>query len=207
MRTSQGHFLYHPASGHVVLLTFVGETDSPYGDISSSPLVYWDHERGQVIVSGWDAVYTFDMQTGVERYRFSPQPSGSCGFYWYECGFSITEDRTTLFALGVSAVGVWNLDTLEHEQVAVDPLLSGYRASIALSPDGRYLVLARAMIRVWDLFDLPESFRDRDPVYSHHGPSGRVRSVRFVDNTTIETTSADGTFRWNVITGEEIPLE
>jgi hypothetical protein len=60
------------------------------------------------------------------------------------------------------------------------------------------------MLRVWDLFNLPEEFDARDPIYRHDGPSAYYPTVRFVDNTTIETTSADGVQLWNVVTGELI---
>lgn len=101
-----------------------------------------------------------------------------------------------------SSIGVWNLDTLEYANLPVRTGTAYVSDRIALSPDHHYLVIAWHMIRVWDLTNLPEDFDDRDPTYNYHGPAARIQSVRFIDNVTIETTSAEGVQRWNVETGE-----
>jgi hypothetical protein len=161
--------------------------------------VYWDYERGQILISGWRGVVAFDMLTGAGRYQFTATPGGYCGYGG--CWFSVSDDRRILFIDGEGGLGVWNLDTLEHGLVAVRLGTAYVGNRVALSPDGRYLVVTRAMIRVWDLWNLPEKFNDRDPVYNWGGPAARVNKVRFVDATTIETDSADGVQRWDILTG------
>jgi len=69
---------------------------------------YWDFQRGQILISGWNAVHAFDLQTGVERYRF-----GHCSGYT-GCSFNVIEDNTVLLVLNNGGfAGRWNLDTLE----------------------------------------------------------------------------------------------
>ena len=204
VRTTAGHFVWDASSNQTVLLTYANRGQTSYQGIFTYPSVYWDYQRGQVIVSGWTGAYAFDMRTGAERYFFTAHEANRFGYggCYISCGFSVSADNTTLFVEDSSAVGVWNLDTLESNHVDIR-LKTGYlRDRIAISPDGRYLVIARAMIRVWDLYNLPENLEERDPVFNYDGPWARVRSVRFVDNITIETTSSEGVQRWNVETGE-----
>jgi hypothetical protein len=128
----------------------------------------------------------FDMRTGVERNRFM----GS--------GVTVDESNTILFA----GTSVWNLDTFAHYQISTNIPYFGNR--VALSPDERYLVMGRGMIRVWDLQNLPEALNDRDPIARYDGPYAYIRSIRFVDNVTVETISVEGTQYWNIETGAEV---
>ncbi len=198
IRTTNGYFTYHPVSDHAALLVFNHEGGSLY----THPNVYWDYERGQVLLNGWGEVYAFDIVTGMQRYRFTANPRGGCS-YW-TCGFSVSPDNQTLFVYEDSSLGAWDLDTLEYSQVDIDPWRSAGRGAKAISPDGRYLVIAYQMIRVWDLHHLAEDFQERDPIHRHHGPAARVRSVRFIDHVIIETESAEGVQRWNVETGQQV---
>ncbi len=190
VQTANGRFLLNLVTGESKLLTFASEYG---GSIDSYPKSYWDYERGQVLVEGLGSVYAFDMQTGIERHKFE-----------YIGSFSISDDNTYLFG----GDGYWNLDTLENVRLDVDlPNRSFIGNRAALSPDERYLVMARNMIRVWDLHNLPEELDDRDPVYRHHGPDALIQSIRFVDEGIVETTSVLGIQHWNVVTGEEVGVE
>jgi hypothetical protein len=60
---------------------------------------------------------------------------------------------------------------------------------LALSPDGHYLVIGRTVLRVWDLWNLPEQFEDRLPMYRHDGPFWSIQFVNFVAPEVVETSS------------------
>jgi WD40 repeat protein len=97
------------------------------------------------------------------------------------------------------------MNTFETTFVDLDPFSSTGGVAKAFSPSGRYLVLARGMIRIWDLQNLPEILRDRDPVYAWPGPDELVRGVSFIDEDTLELTISSDTgktYRMNIHTGE-----
>lgn len=201
VRTSQGTYVFNPGTRHASLLTFTGTNTG----LTTTLSAYWDFDRGQVLVRGWVGIHAFDLQTGVERSRFtSTDGAGYCN-YWHGCGFSVNRQQALLLVYGSGSIGVWNLDTLQHTFVDVDPSGSNAGTVEAVSPDWRYLVLARGMVRVWDLTTLPEEFRDRDPVYSWHGPDELVRGIKFIDNVTVELSTSrfvGKTYHMNVETGE-----
>ncbi len=209
VRTTEGYFILDAAASQAALLLFNEPGANTYrAGINSYPQVYWDYQRGQVLISGWSGVFAFDMQTGIERYRFSAYPEdrsyyyGGCDFGG--CYFSLSPDNTTLFVSGFGAMGIWNLDTLEHQHVDVRSG-TAYAARTQISPDGRYLVIARNNIRVWDLTALPEDFEERDPVVAFQGPDARIRTFQFVDNTTIEVTTSNGEISyWDITTGAQV---
>jgi hypothetical protein len=125
VRTSNGSFVFHPASGASALLVFADYPDGyRVNAFNTYPQVYWDYERGQVLVSGWGAIYAFDMQSGLERARFlSSNPSGRCSFWG--CAFAVSADNNFLFFYARRGTlprspreigAVWNLDTLEPDR-------------------------------------------------------------------------------------------
>lgn len=177
---------------------------------------YWDNSRGIVLVAGWGEVFAIDVQTGIERLRFPALQDQRGGCYWisdaYEgCGMNLSPDGTWVFVFGDSSMSAWNLDTLAH---ATLPVETGGDWAVHLgaqvSPDGRYLIVSRSAVRVWDLANLPESFDDRLPIATFGVGNRAVLSVRFVDDTIIEVvTRADGdsgtvTTRYDVRTGEPL---
>jgi WD40 repeat protein len=205
LRLTSGHYVIELATRRIVFLTFQETGGSYYYNRPASHTwlqTYWDFERGQVLIGGWNAVHAFDLVTGKESGRFTASTDAGCS--WFSgCVFSLSPDRKTLFIESGNAVGIWNLNTYEHHQIDVDPSGSSYPGQFALSPDGRYFVIARSMVRVWDLTNLPEEFRDRDPVYRYAGPFAYVRQMRFIDNTTVELgTRRDGTYHLDVTTGQ-----
>jgi WD40 repeat protein len=183
--TSQGRFLINLHTGETVLLVF----DLGFVQGLRGP-TYWDYQRGQILVGGVSAVHAFDMRTGIERARFQ---RGSA--------IKVSHNNTILF----TGLSIWNLDTYEDIQIDVDlPNRAFVDARVALSPDERYLVMGEGMIRVWDLQNLPEALNDRDPTARYDGPYAYIRSIRFVDNVTVETISVEGTQYWNIETGAEV---
>lgn len=97
-------------------------------------------------------------------------------------------------------MAIWNLDTLDYQFIDIRSGTGYLGDHNTISPDGRYLVIARNNLRAWDL-SLGSGL---ETTYNHPGPFARVRSVRFVDNVTIETTSSEGVQRWNVVTGAQV---
>lgn len=74
----------------------------------------------------------------------------------------------------------------------------------ALSPDGRYLVIGLRALRVWDLWNLPEAFADRLPIYRYEGPIQQIDALHFISNEVVETTAEDTITQWNILTGAQI---
>ena len=110
------------------------------------------------------------------------------------------------------AVTVWNIHTLTPYDINVEGYGNPYSRNpacptLAISPDNRHLVIASTTIRVWDLWNLPEIFEDRLPIYRHEATFHRIGCIRFLDNDIVETISADGTYYWNIHTGEIVALE
>ncbi len=73
IRTYSGYYLINFDLGQTFLLTF-GKF-AAYGDSTNNPIglypkVYWDYERGQMLVNTGLGIYAIDLWTGEERYRF-----------------------------------------------------------------------------------------------------------------------------------------
>jgi hypothetical protein len=80
------------------------------------------------------------------------------------------------------------------------------QGQIAVSDDGHYLVVAREMVRIWDLQSLSSYVDERAPVYAYDGPEARVIKVRFIDSNILETTDIYGMIQtWDVMKGTLIP--
>ncbi len=191
IQTTTGSYLVHMDTREATLLTFRFDG----GIISRLSGVYWDYERGQVLVSN----SAFDMVTGVERLRFRTAYADLDRLHlYYNNRFTVSQDNRFLFG----GRFIYDLDTLEYWEIDVDfPSDAFTNGRVALSPDRRYLVMARHMIRVWDLQNLPEALNDRDPVAYHHGPDARIDEAQFIDNVTLAVTTVNGITYWNVETG------
>jgi hypothetical protein len=100
-----------------------------------------------------------------------------------------------------ACVTVYDRDTETQNSVNAGDLTSTRYTQIALSPDGRYLVIGILALRVWDLANLPANFADRVPIHRYEGPLDAIEKLHFLDNTTVETISNDGAQRWDIITG------
>lgn len=171
--------------------------------------VYWDYSRGLVYVSGYSAVIAFDMQTGEERLRFTVAEWEQRGCNFADsrsCDLQVSPEGEWLFVFGRHALGAWNINTLQHAYLPVESL--GQEHGGYVSPDGRYLIIARSAIRVWDLWSLPENFADRTPIATFGVRMRQVPPLHFVDNTTIElelpTETGTVTARYDILTGTRL---
>jgi hypothetical protein len=188
IRTTEGYFTLNLATRETQLLTYDCRGIGCFGQINSYPRVYWDYERGQILISGWGGALAFDMLTGIQRYEFSPDGCGYGG-----CYFAVRDGY--IYVDGDDSLGVWNLNTLNGSVVDVrlNTAYIGQRAVI--SPDERYLVIVREMVRIWDL--------QTDQMLTFQIPNGRATAVHFTDNTTAEitTVSPDDVLLVDVTTG------
>ncbi len=172
--------------------------------------VVWDNPRGQVLVApnyaGGGIVIAYDQTTAQQIASFDN------GCYSDPVKFAVTPDDQHLivftseaeaYARYYKTITVWDRDTMAHVSVDAHNQSAVLPTQVALSPDGRYLVLARiGTLRVWDLTALPDDLRQRDPIH-RYAIEASTRSVRFVSDTTIETTDLQGNaHHWDVVTGE-----
>ncbi len=178
------------------------------GDINMD-MVYWDMARGEL----WRLrhYHYSSSDAGVTVYNFAGQ---TVAYYHNsagvdrETGFRLSDDGNYVLVYTVRSTGsreagvtVWRRDTGDSLQVDADTdgVMSPY--CITLSPDGRYLVIAHNLLRVWDLQNLPDDFEERDPIARYS--IIRPLSIRFVDNTTVEVDGREGMIdSVNVETGE-----
>ncbi len=166
----------------------------------------WDTARNQLLVIFADnAGYLnmYDMNTGIALAAIS-NPAGCAPPINYVA--SLNSHYLTLFTAANHAgkpacITVYNRDTGAQQSVNAGELTVTRDTQIALSPDGRYLVIGILALRVWDLANLPANFSERVPTYRHEGPLAAIEKVDFVDSTTVQTLSDEGRQRWNIITG------
>jgi WD40 repeat protein len=207
VRVTSGAYVLNTATWEKTLLVFNREQ----GAIEAYAEVYWDFDRGQIVVTGYEAAYAFDMRTGEQRatYDVGIERYGSrnnCGVgWWADCDMDV--DGNKLYVYGDNSFSVNNLDTGENIAVATDHYFGDYPMRAAMSPDGKYAVLAYHVVNVWDLTTLPEVLNDHDTVYSWN-LSFRVGELRFIDNVTLEITDRNDTrYLMNVETGTLTKVE
>lgn len=207
VRTTQGYFIFDPATRDKIPLHYAGATENS-ALINTGYTLYWDFTNGRLFVTAWGGALVFDLRTG-ERIAFlmPGDPDYSYGGCEYGgCSFRRSDDGRYLYVYGTAALAQYDFLTLQGVQVDVDNSYSVDRRPTATSPDGRYLVVANMNVRVWDVANLAEPFTSRDPVLTFAGPEGRAASVAFVDSTILAITTyyGDVTY-WNVETGEQTP--
>ncbi len=172
-------------------------------NFARNPQVYWDYERGQVYATNNSGVVALDVNTGEERFRFTAGEEGQRGCSFYStCLMSFSDDLNWIFIYGRNEFAVWNINTLEHAYL---PIESANGRGALISPDGRYLVISRSAVRVWDLWNLANDYEAREPIATYGVGNRAVISTRFIDNTTLEViTSSDtgtSTSHYDVATG------
>ena len=80
----------------------------------------------------------------------------------------------------------------------------GSADAIAFSPDQQFLAVGRKRIEIWDMRHLKAGERYPSPLYRLGGLSTPIKAMRFVDANTLETIGEEGTYRWNLCTGEKM---
>jgi WD40 repeat protein len=167
----------------------------------------WDMERREFIVvfrGTSRSAHIFDMNTGALKAVVSvPDECTDEVYFQTAVENSYLLVYTNRSGVPNNCVTVYNRNTGATVTVDVDTRTNYEADQIALSPDGRYLVLGMLALRVWDLQNLAPNLVDRDPIYRHEAPLSTIGAVQFIDNDTVETTSADGVQRWNIITGAQ----
>lgn len=169
----------------------------------------WDLARGELLVVFFDNsgyVVRYDLNTGAELAAISNPPGCTP-----PVNFKKAEDERYLLVFtdagrggSPACVTVYNRDTNQSWQINAGEMTGGTRDAIALSPDGRYLLLGSRALRVWDLANLPADFAAREPIYRHEGPLYVIDSLRFVAPTVVETHSDDGVQQWDILTGQQV---
>lgn len=206
-----GSYLWNFTQSDPILLTFSGKYQST-GYWYFNWEVVWDNQRNQVLVNpnyiDGTGVIAYD-QASAQQIAFFDTAS-----LYAPVKFALSRDNRHVivftsedeaFASYSKTITVWDRDTMQaisvdaHSQSAVLP------GQVALSPDGRYLVLARVgTLRVWDLANLAENLWARDPI--HRYPiEATTRSVRFVSDTVVETTDLFNQIaQWDVVSGAPV---
>ncbi|MCC6802330.1 MAG: WD40 repeat domain-containing protein [Anaerolineae bacterium] len=211
LETRGGSYLWNYTQGTPMLLDYDGEVcHMRLYRFFSGWQVEWDNARNQVLVvpnfvegnvviaydqTSAQQVAAFDNACLGGPLRFNITPDGR-----HVLVFTSENDSYVHFD---KAITVWDRDTMEHVSVDANAQSAVLPTQVALSPDGRYLVLARiGTMRVWDLTDLAEDVQQRDPIHRHRIDPNTLQ-VRFVSDTLVETTDFKGhTVQWDVLTGE-----
>lgn len=177
VRTTEGAYLYHLPTNTINLLVFPQPNDA----LKTSFSTYWDFERGQVLLEGWDAIYAVDLQSGAWRYTFTPRADGRGCDFW-GCDIQMIDARYMMIDYAI-----WDLDT--YASYFVTPGTIKMRTSrIKISPSGRFLVkkLHRALF-VWDLHNLSENQRENTPyIVSLQNQGTGYRGFTFVTDEIVE---------------------
>lgn len=168
----------------------------------------WDMAHGQLLTSfqrNSSYLMVYDIHNGAALAAISqPEMCTPTGVY-----FTTSADERYLlvytFRGEPACVTVYDRDTgTIVAQVNGGGPTARDDEQFALSPDGRYLVIGMRALRVWDLHNLQEQFIDRLPLYRHEGPIAVIQSLHFVSGDIVETTSQEGSQRWNILTGEQV---
>lgn len=199
----EGQFIWRLADDQRVRV----QEDSPC-PFSGRNGVIWDFERGQIIgaLERWYPQYVncssrndageisvFDIESGALVTTYPNAPTALRSDYQLFYNRYLVADQ-----VGARQIDIWDRATGTQITVPLARWGADSRDQVALSADGRYLAIGIDFLRVWDLTD-PTA-----PPARHDGPDGRIWSARFVDTTTIETTSQSGTQRWDALTGAEL---
>ncbi|MDX1994764.1 MAG: WD40 repeat domain-containing protein [bacterium] len=166
---------------------------------------YWDVARGLLFTISEREVAAYDLNTGAKvvtyagldgSWRFVQSQDGS-KVAFYQDNMRFRDDAFTLH--------VFNRDGSGHVEFYIgDYVLPG---RIAFSPDNRYVALGGYMLSVWDLQNPPTQTTEREPLYEYAGPGAYIETVRWAESGVIETTSSEGTMRWNLTDGGRVTAQ
>jgi WD40 repeat protein len=193
--------------------------DIPNGTFARIPPLLrkhaWDVANNRLYGIGFrerDGVFAFELPTGQLLATYAPENPDE---RILAQELFLSDDRSHIVyytAVTYSAFGcrggfaVWNVWTVSGQTVQTDcrdfpSAFRDGRRRIVLSPDNRYVVVGRDIIRVWDLQALNS---DSSPNWFHEGPEYRIAYIRFLDNQTLETFAVGEhryALRWNLFSG------
>lgn len=209
LETRSGSYLWNYTQGAPMLLDFHGDycrTDYWYFNWQ----VEWDNAANQVFVApnyvDGNAVIAYDQASAQQVATYDNAClQGPVKFALTPDSVIVFTSQDESFSGSLKAITVWNRATMEHVTVDANNQSAVLPAQVALSPDRRYLVLARiGTMRVWDLANLAEDVQQRDPIHRHRIDPNTLR-VRFVSDLVVETTDFAGHMaQWDVLTGERV---
>lgn len=156
---------------------------------------YWDYARNQLVGVSKKEVASFDLNTGAKVATFGDIAGD------FRLIFSPDDSHVALYSSD-RYIYVFNRDTMARTNLNTGYYIPG--SLTAFSPDNRYLVRAGWTITVWDLQDPPGDISRLEPMAQYNGPGAQVKSLQFIDGLTVETKGADGTYRWNILTGKAV---
>lgn len=196
----------------LILWTLANDQRAPLTNYRSDDYrVEWDVAHGEVWVMPFTTylsaagVTVFDRQSGQQT-AFYDNPHSEdqmTGFTFSPDGSKVIVYTTRSWNTQGARITLWNRGTHDYVQVNAGSDGSESAARIALSADGRYLVVGQSLLRVWDLQNLAVNVEDRTP-QRYEGPMAWIRSLAFTGDTIVETISAEGTQRWDVVTGDPV---
>ncbi|MFN8449147.1 MAG: WD40 repeat domain-containing protein [Anaerolineae bacterium] len=161
-----GSYLWNFREGAPMLLDFHGDyCQTGYWYFNWQ--VEWDNAADQVVVApnyvDGNAVIAYDQANAQQIATYD----NAC--LQGPVKFALTPDSVIVFTSedesfpgSLKAITVWNRATMEHVSVDANNQSAVLPTQVALSPDRRYLVLARiGTLRVWDLTALAEDVQER----------------------------------------------
>lgn len=116
LRTKQGYFIFEPETGkHTLLVYSLYDDDTHF--IKTHYALFWDLERGQLIIDAWGGALIFDIATGQEiaflDYRlrnYNNDYNNGCSFWG--CRFEMN-DNNTIDVIGHVGTLTFDYDTFE----------------------------------------------------------------------------------------------
>ena len=208
-----GSYLWNFRSGSPpILLDFDGQPCQAQRYRYFNWQVEWDNAGSQVLVApnyaGGSIVIAYDQATAQQITAFDNHcQQGPVKFNLLPDNrhLIVFTSENEAFAGYYKAITVWDRTTMQSMTVDANTQSAVLPSQIALSPDGRYLVLARiGTLRVWDLTALAEDIKQRDPLY-RHVIEPNTSSVRFVGAAVVETSDFNGKkLQWDVVSGAQV---
>ncbi|MEO0560789.1 MAG: hypothetical protein AAF125_01650 [Chloroflexota bacterium] len=177
----------------------------------------WDYENRRIYATapkslgGWcsanihvGGLRVYDLDTGDTLFEYPVES--------YKLNYTITEDDRYILLVGYTgrfsplriidrASGQQLAAVMAHRPSELPPCF----CQIAISPDQQLLASGKRSLRIWDLNSPPEDIYVYQPDRIITEVDGRIRSLQFLDNETVESITDHQTARWNARTGVALP--
>lgn len=189
--TRNGAFLWDISSNRQ---SFMEEEffDRGRGESRAFERVGWDDTRNQVIavLRGSGDVATYSLQNGA-RLAVYPNPDDNGSRFSH---FFVSEDGSKIVVFTVrngDYLAVYDRSSGRETRVDTNGFVTSRPTRVALSPDNRYLAVEYTHLRVWDLREDADDWRDRDPVVSNY-IFPRSEFVSITDDNQVVSIGFDG---------------